>query len=150
MMFYQLFGLSLWRHPFTAEDSLVCKRLNVKSLWIFFDEWTNSSTSWEYIFSKFSFFVWTVPLNLTTLLWWCSDLYFLDLTSVSSVLTRQSRNSQNNTEPDWWPRQQFFKGRMWRENTLQISNELRWILASPYIVLFADTSCLCPSNVMES
>ncbi len=67
--FNQLFGISLWRHPFTGEDSLVGKRLNVKSLWIFFDEWTNSSTSWEYIFSKLSFFVWTVPLNLTTLLW---------------------------------------------------------------------------------
>ncbi len=27
--FYQLFGLSFWRHPFTAEDPLLSKRCNV-------------------------------------------------------------------------------------------------------------------------
>ncbi len=32
--FYQLFGLSFWRHPFTAEDPLVSKWCNVKFLQI--------------------------------------------------------------------------------------------------------------------
>ncbi len=34
--FYQLFGLSFWRHPFTAEDPLVSKSCNArfsKSVW---------------------------------------------------------------------------------------------------------------------
>ncbi len=32
--FYQLFGLSFWRHPFTAEDPLMSKWCNAKSLQI--------------------------------------------------------------------------------------------------------------------
>ncbi len=44
--FYQLFGLSFWRHPFTAEDPLVNKRCNATFLQICSDEETNSSTSW--------------------------------------------------------------------------------------------------------
>ncbi len=32
--FYQLFGLSFWRHPFTAEDPLVSKWCNAKFLQI--------------------------------------------------------------------------------------------------------------------
>ncbi len=36
--FYQLFGLSFWRHPFTAEDPLVSKWWNAKFLQIFYDE----------------------------------------------------------------------------------------------------------------
>ncbi len=42
VMFYQLFRLSFWRHPFTAEDPLVSKRYNAKYLQI---HSTNSSTS---------------------------------------------------------------------------------------------------------
>ncbi len=37
--FYQLFELSLWRHPFTAEDPLVSKWCNVESVLILF--WRN-------------------------------------------------------------------------------------------------------------
>ncbi len=44
--FYQLFGLSFWRHPFTAEDPLVSKWWNDTFLQICFNEETNSSTSW--------------------------------------------------------------------------------------------------------
>ncbi len=44
--FYQLFGLSFWRHPFTAEDTLVGIWCNAKFLQICSDEETNSSTSW--------------------------------------------------------------------------------------------------------
>ncbi len=40
--FYQLFGLSFWRHPFTAEDPLVSKWCNAKFLQICSDEKTNS------------------------------------------------------------------------------------------------------------
>ncbi len=44
--FYQLFGLSFWRHPFTAEDPLVSKWCNATFLQIYTDEETNSFTSW--------------------------------------------------------------------------------------------------------
>lgn len=37
-MFLQVFGLSLWRHLFTAEDLLVSKGYNAKFLQICFDE----------------------------------------------------------------------------------------------------------------
>ncbi len=59
--FYQLFGLSFWRHPFTAEDPLVSKWCNTKFLQICSDEETNSSTSWmawEWVFSS-NFNFWT-------------------------------------------------------------------------------------------
>ncbi len=42
--FYQLFGLSYWRHPFTAEDPLLSKwwkMLHSPNLW-----WRNSFSSW--------------------------------------------------------------------------------------------------------
>ncbi len=42
--FYQLFGLSFWRHPFTAEDPLLSKWCNVTFLQICSDEETNTST----------------------------------------------------------------------------------------------------------
>ncbi len=38
---YHLFGLSFWRHPFTAEDPLVSKWYNAKFLQICSDEDTN-------------------------------------------------------------------------------------------------------------
>ncbi len=65
--FYQLFGLSFWRHPFTAEHPLVSKWFNATFLQIW---WRNAVI---YIsdglrmssFSKFSFFGWTIPLNVT-------------------------------------------------------------------------------------
>ncbi len=41
---YQLFGLSFWRHPYTAEDLLVKKWCNHKFLQICSDEETNLST----------------------------------------------------------------------------------------------------------
>ncbi len=44
--FYQLFILSFWRHPFTAEDQLVSESCNAKFLQIFCNKETNSSTSW--------------------------------------------------------------------------------------------------------
>ncbi len=44
--FYQLFGLSCWWHPFTAEDPLVSKWCNAKFNQICSDEWTNLSIFW--------------------------------------------------------------------------------------------------------
>ncbi len=35
LWFYQLFGLSFWRHPFTAEDPLLSKLCNAKYLQLF-------------------------------------------------------------------------------------------------------------------
>ncbi len=62
--FYQLFGLSFWRHPFTAE--VVSKRCNATFLQIHSDEETNSSTSWmawEGVhFPQTFIFGWTIPL----------------------------------------------------------------------------------------
>ncbi len=49
--FYQLFGLSFWRHPFTAEHPLVSKWYNAKFPKIYSKEKTNSSTSWMNTFS---------------------------------------------------------------------------------------------------
>ncbi len=43
---YLLFGLSFWRHPFTAEDPLVSKWYKAKFPQICSDEEKNSSTSW--------------------------------------------------------------------------------------------------------
>ncbi len=65
--FYQLFGLSFWRHPFTADDPLVSKWCNATFLQICSNEETNSSTSWiawgwvnyQLIFN----FKWTIPLR---------------------------------------------------------------------------------------
>ncbi len=42
----QLFGLSFWRHPFTAEDPLLSKWWNATFFQICSVEETNSSTSW--------------------------------------------------------------------------------------------------------
>ncbi len=44
--FYQLFGLSFWRHPFTAEDPLVSKWCNATFLQICSVEETKSFASW--------------------------------------------------------------------------------------------------------
>ncbi len=63
--FYQLFGLSFWRHPFTAEDSLVKTWCNAKFLQICSNEETNSSTShmaWGRIHFQ-QIFGWTIPLK---------------------------------------------------------------------------------------
>ncbi len=63
--FYQLFGHSFWRHPFTAEDPLVSKRFNDKFLQIYSSEETKSSTSWMVwlYFQHIFISVWTVPLS---------------------------------------------------------------------------------------
>ncbi len=55
VMFYQLFGLSFWRHPFTAEDPLVSMWCNAKFLQICSDEETNCILNGlRYILSTFS------------------------------------------------------------------------------------------------
>ncbi len=59
--FYQLFGLSFWRHPFTAEDPLLRQWLNATFLQIWWRK-THSHLGWsesEHIF----IFGWTVPLT---------------------------------------------------------------------------------------
>ncbi len=64
--FYQLFGLSFWRHPFTAEDPLVSKWCNATCLKICSDEERNSFTSWMgwwwVYFHQIFIFGWTIPL----------------------------------------------------------------------------------------
>ncbi len=51
--FYQLFGLSFWRHPFTAEDPLVSKWCNANKL--------------IYIFDGLRMNTWTIPLKIPPL-----------------------------------------------------------------------------------
>ncbi len=59
IVMFQLFGLSFWRHPFTAEDQFVSKWCNDKFLKIRSDEETiHLYFGWpegEDIFSKFRF-----------------------------------------------------------------------------------------------
>ncbi len=65
--FYQLFGLSFWRHPFTAEDPLMSKWCNAQFLQICSDEDKNSTTSWMACvwihFQQIIFFWWIIPLT---------------------------------------------------------------------------------------
>ncbi len=65
--FYQLFGLSFWRHPFTAVDPLVSKWCNAKFLQNCSDEETNSFIfwmAWEWIhFQQIFIFGYNMPLN---------------------------------------------------------------------------------------
>ncbi len=66
--FYQLFGLSFWRHPFTAVDPLVSNWCNATFLQICFDEKTNSFISWMdwgSMHVKRIIFLggWTIPLK---------------------------------------------------------------------------------------
>ncbi len=65
--FYLLFGLSFWRHPFTADDPLVSKWCNAKFPQICSDKEANSSTFrtpwlWEN-FQQFFFWGWSAPLR---------------------------------------------------------------------------------------
>ncbi len=58
VMLYQLFGLSFWRHPFTAEDPLVSKWCNATILKICSSWWNKlnyilEGLQVEYIFRKF-------------------------------------------------------------------------------------------------
>ncbi len=64
--FYQLFGLSFWRHPFTAEHPFVRQWCNDTFLQICSDEETNSSTSWMAWVNSFTFFWggWTITTNV--------------------------------------------------------------------------------------
>ncbi len=58
--FYQLFGLSFWRHPFTAEDPLMSKWRNAKFLQIYSDKETNSvldCTEDDIFLANFNFWV---------------------------------------------------------------------------------------------
>ncbi len=77
--FYQLFGLSFWRHPFTAEDPLVSKWYNAIFFQICSDEETNSSTfwmAWGWVHFQLIFmFGWTIPLT------WCQQHKVIGLIS---------------------------------------------------------------------
>ncbi len=65
--FYQLFGLSFWRHPFTAEDVLMNMRCNATFLQISSDKESNSSSSWMawgwVYFQQIFISGWTIPLS---------------------------------------------------------------------------------------
>ncbi len=84
--FYQLFGLSFWRHPFTAEDPLVSKWWNAIFLQICSHEQTHLHLGWpegEDIFSKFSFLV-KLFLYDDSCTWHCNWHWNASLLSFSS------------------------------------------------------------------
>ncbi len=60
--FYWLFGLSLWRHLFTADDPLVSSATFLQNC----SDEENKDLGWlegEYIFSKYPIVGWTIPLK---------------------------------------------------------------------------------------
>ncbi len=63
--FYQLFGLSFWRHPFTAEDPLVSKWCNATFLQIWWRNTLSASwMAWGWVqFQQIKIFGWTIPLS---------------------------------------------------------------------------------------
>ncbi len=66
--FYQLFGLSFWRHPFTAEHPLVSKWCNYKSPNLFscWNTLIKSWIAWGRVHRQQSFiFGWIIPLKET-------------------------------------------------------------------------------------
>ncbi len=76
--FYQLFGLSFWRHPFTAEDPLWA--IDVMLHFSKSDEETNSTSwlAWRWVNFQQNFnFGWTIPLIFDNLsaFFWESDLH---------------------------------------------------------------------------
>ncbi len=77
---YQLFGLSFWRHPFTAEDPLVSKWWNAKFIQIHSHEETNSSTS--------SFLAIALPYQIA-----CMD--YVKLKSGQTTPFRENMQKQN-------------------------------------------------------
>ncbi len=86
---YQLFGLSFWRHPFTAEEHWWGSdaMLHVSK-----SDKTNSSTSWmtwEWVHFKSVILGWTIPL--------IGVLYGLLLTSVCSL-----RSSSPDVRSECW------------------------------------------------
>ncbi len=75
--FYQLFGLSFWRHPFTAEDPLVNKWCNAKLLQIWW--WSkliyilDLGLGWVH-FSKLKFWLnYSININDDDVFRWCSS-----------------------------------------------------------------------------
>ncbi len=65
--FYQLFGLSFWRHPFTAEHPLVSKWWMLRfSKSVSMKKQTHLHLGWpegEYFFLQVFIFGWTIPLK---------------------------------------------------------------------------------------
>ncbi len=63
--FYQLFGLSFWRHPFTVEDPLVSKWCNAKS----YKSVMMKKQTLEWSESKLIFRIVLIPLQEQNELW---------------------------------------------------------------------------------
>ncbi len=65
--FHQLFGLSFWRHPFTAEHPLLSKWWNDKLHQNCSDEETNSFwIAWGWVhFQQIFIFGWTIPTSIS-------------------------------------------------------------------------------------
>ncbi len=88
--FYQLFRLSFWRHPFTAEDPLLSKWCNATFLQICSHEETHLHLEWpESIWSKY-IFLGSVIL-LFCIKWFITSLFFSTTCRWSSVGSRALR-----------------------------------------------------------
>ncbi len=123
--FYQLFGLSFWRHPFTAEDPLLSKWCIATFLQICSDEETNSSTSWM-TWGGVNFkqiFGWPIPV-IQWYTWnnnWSDSVLHLNVVVTSSVQCEAVRWQTNLM---WL----FFQEMMWK--TVEMRN--RAIRPMPY------------------
>ncbi len=102
--FYQLFGLSFWRHPFTADDPLVSRRCNATFLQIYSDEETNSFISWmawgRVNFQRISIFGWTIALSQNVQTQWIryrvsKELVFILKKDITRTLFKQNISRKN-------------------------------------------------------
>ncbi len=93
--FYQLFGLSFWRHPFTAEDPLVSKWCKATFLQICSDEDTNLDGLRVSTSSVNFHFCWTIPLTHKFVFYQChiscNQDYFIEFLKITlPVIPAQS------------------------------------------------------------
>ncbi len=83
--FYQLFGLSFWRHPFTAEDPLVSKWCNATFLQICPDEETNLSTEKMCVWLSLMWSMIANNIQSTVVLFLCANTVAYSLLFLLSV-----------------------------------------------------------------
>ncbi len=105
--FYQLFGLSFWRHPFTAEDPLVNRWCNATFLQIW---WRNKLI---YILDGLRVITFSANLNF----WVNYSKMLLKMLPTWASHNRQSQNSCFSSVLDWHVSGRSFAA-VWTHSTL--------------------------------
>ncbi len=134
--FYQLFGLSFWRHPFTAQEPLVSKWCNAIFLQICSDEETNSSTSWMawgLVQFKQILFLGELFLKYVMLMVDRHQKWFLEILDCQKTLLATSCNMHPAllSNSDVNPSQQGHK-------TAYMSAAVRWKLPELWVLWFRE------------